>query len=367
MERYEPEQDEHDDSDTLHEDDEDDEAGGADEGDDQAAPDLDALFARLRQGQGQGHGQDPTDDVSIDDDTYGDAADVVIGSPGQQDVDPTGTSDATSDGQHSPVLVQVVASAGEVDRRDESDPGSGTDVDIDDDPGASRYEPLNGRAPGEHDLDLLRQRDQALSTIEHDMARLLKRALADEQNEMLDLLRRAKPSSADDLLPSMADHAERYADAARDELEAAANCGAIHLADAEEPQSPGFCDALAAELSHTIVEPLRERITRSFADTGGDLGEVTGRLRALYREWKDPRITDAVRHYSVAAYAHGAYAALADGAPLRWLVDRDGDPCPDAEDNALAGAVCKGEAFPTGDHCPPAHLGCRCLVVSADR
>ena len=48
---------------------------------------------------------------------------------------------------------------------------------------------------------------------------------------------------------------------------------------------------------------------------------------------------------------------------LRWLVDNGGSPCPDAEDNSLAGLVVRGEPFPTG-HChPPAHPGCRCLLV----
>ena len=32
-------------------------------------------------------------------------------------------------------------------------------------------------------------------------------------------------------------------------------------------------------------------------------------------------------------------------------------------DNALAGAVPKGEPFPTGDLVPPVHPGCRCVIV----
>ncbi len=36
---------------------------------------------------------------------------------------------------------------------------------------------------------------------------------------------------------------------------------------------------------------------------------------------------------------------------------------PDADDNALAGAVAAGEPFPTG-HChAPAYPGCRCGIV----
>jgi hypothetical protein len=72
-----------------------------------------------------------------------------------------------------------------------------------------------------------------------------------------------------------------------------------------------------------------------------------------------------VRHYTAAAYAQGAYGATTDGEELRWVVDRSTEACPDADDNALAGPVGKGEPFPTGDRCPPAHPGCRCLVVPA--
>jgi hypothetical protein len=47
------------------------------------------------------------------------------------------------------------------------------------------------------------------------------------------------------------------------------------------------------------------------------------------------------------------------------VVDRAGEPCPDAEDNALAGVVPAGEPFPTGVCQPPAHPGCRCMVLPA--
>lgn len=48
---------------------------------------------------------------------------------------------------------------------------------------------------------------------------------------------------------------------------------------------------------------------------------------------------------------------------MRWIVEDTDGPCPDCDDDALAGELPKGEAFPTGQHHPPAHSGCRCLLV----
>ena len=51
------------------------------------------------------------------------------------------------------------------------------------------------------------------------------------------------------------------------------------------------------------------------------------------------------------------------GGPLRWVVQDTGGPCPDCDDDVLAGSLPKGEPFPTGQPYPPAHPGCRCLLV----
>jgi hypothetical protein len=58
--------------------------------------------------------------------------------------------------------------------------------------------------------------------------------------------------------------------------------------------------------------------------------------------------------------------AVAAGRPLVWTIDPAGAPCPDCEDNSLAGEVAAGDAFPTGHTSAPAHPGCRCLTLPAD-
>ncbi len=230
-------------------------------------------------------------------------------------------------------------------------PGSADD-DKDDDEDVVEVDPA-GQA--------LQGRDAALATVEREMGRKLKRVLADEQNEVLDTLRRGGTVEFEQVLPPADEHADRFAIAATAHLDGAALQGAV-MAGGEKA---GSCDELAGRLGVLLVGPLRTRIERSFDDCDGDLEEVSERLRALYREWKVQRIGAAVRHYTSAAYAAGAYGSAEEGTALRWLVDDSCEACPDCDDNALAGDVVKGDAFPTGDTCSPAHPDCRCLVVPA--
>jgi hypothetical protein len=108
---------------------------------------------------------------------------------------------------------------------------------------------------------------------------------------------------------------------------------------------------------------IRPRLERCFDDLGGDDEELMNRLRTSYREWKSPRIIEVTRHHVLAAFSRGQFEAMPDGAAVEWVVDKSGPACSDAEDNSLAGTVTKGDAFPTGHQFPPAHAGCRCLIV----
>jgi cell division septum initiation protein DivIVA len=223
--------------------------------------------------------------------------------------------------------------------------------------GASEDVAPLGTSP--EDERLMRQRDETVESLERALARRLKRVLADEQNGVLDLVRRRRSPTLDELLTHAEAHADRYADAAVDELQAAAFWGAAAVGGQPGESS----DALADDLGRAMTEPLRERVSRSLDETDGDLDELTERLRALYREWKGQRVGETVRHYVAAAYARGVFDAVPDDALVRWVVDRSAPVCPDADDNALAGPLPKGEPFPTGHSCPPAHPGCRCVVV----
>ncbi|MEA2842795.1 MAG: hypothetical protein QOJ69_466 [Actinomycetota bacterium] len=198
-------------------------------------------------------------------------------------------------------------------------------------------------------------RDQLLDPIDADLTRALKRVLQDEQNEALDRLRqvRGRPSVAD--LPGAEEQSARLIAVAAPLLATAHGAGGGSGSEAAGGR-------LAEGLALDLVRPLRERLERAIGTVGDDPDELAEALRTSYRQCKLQEIEPAVRHYTAAAHAVGAFSAMADGMLLRWVVDDDG-PCPDCDDNTLAGPTPKGTAFPTGQHHPPAHSGCRCLLV----
>jgi hypothetical protein len=151
----------------------------------------------------------------------------------------------------------------------------------------------------------------------------------------------------------------------RELLEQAAAAGAAVVPPkvaAERPDDGGL-DEVAAELAASIVEPLRRRLERAFDGAEEDATIIADRISAAYRELKTQRIEQVAADHVVAAHTRGLYGALAEGAGVRWVVYDTGGPCPDCDDNVLAGTISKGEAFPTGQLHPPAHAGCQCLLV----
>ncbi|MCU1449347.1 MAG: DivIVA domain, partial [Acidimicrobiales bacterium] len=215
------------------------------------------------------------------------------------------------------------------------------------------------------DALLLERRDECVEPVATDLVRRLKRVLQDEQNEILDRLRKGRGRNRpEDALPSAADQAGRYRDAATDPLAAAARGGAAFSSTDAAPDVPArqWAQALADEL----VGGLRDRIERSLAAEGdADDSDGAESLGAAYRQWKTERIDQIARHHVAAAFNQGVLAAGPAGAAFRWVFGDHG-PCPDCDDNALAGPTPNGESYPTGQAHPPAHVGCGCLLVIVD-
>lgn len=289
---------------------------------------ADDVFARLRAQNEPGDGDVP-DGVAAPTETV--------------DGDADGDS-VTADPTREPIVV-----AGEVE---------GTAADLPDSP--TEEPDAGGPAGASAGTGPFAARAAVVGPIEKELGRRLKRTLADEQNEVLDLLRRAKPKGVDDLLPAPDLHAARWADPAVATLGEAAAAGASGSGG-----TTGSVADLADELARELTAPLRERIDRSFSASDGNLDDIADRVRALYREWKGRRLSEAAQHYAAAAYARGVFDAIDAGAKVQWTLDPSVGACPDCDDNVLAGAITKGDDFPTGNPCAPAHPGCHCLVLAS--
>lgn len=296
------------------------------------AGDVDALFARLRAEREQ---------------SVAKAREVVQAEPP--------AADAESVDADEPIA------------EDEPVAGDQVDAAADDGPATEDEDAVARSSEGRGDVDripaefladetALATRTEALEPLDAALNRALKRKLADEQNELLDLLRRSGSTTATDLLPELAVQVGSYAKLAEKHLRAAAVAGGGDGVAADVAP-------LAEGLGAALVEPFRRRVERSSSEVDGDPDELDERLRALYREWKVQHIAPVAQDALLSAYALGTLRSAEPGGRVRWLIDPAQGPCPDAQDNALAGEVAAGEAFPTGDACPQAHPGCHCLLT----
>jgi hypothetical protein len=166
---------------------------------------------------------------------------------------------------------------------------------------------------------------------------------------------------------------QNYVEATSKELIEAAMSGAQSLSKSlkadlrKKVSNTSVMQVMSKKLADDIVYPLRERIQKCVEKSAGSASEMSSLIRTVYREWKMQQIDKLVGDISRLAYSRGAYLVLETGTKVCWMVDPNGPPCSDAEDNSLGGEVACGEKFPTGHEHPVIHSGCKCLVVPAPR
>jgi DivIVA domain-containing protein len=251
----------------------------------------------------------------------------------------------------------------------EAPPATDTSTEADTEP-ETQSETEDEAAVPDADESSLQRRDQLIDPVTQNLSRKLKRALQDDQNDLLDRLRTQRGKVSIELVGDADEHAGRFRLAAYDLLADAARAGtafatAAEIVDSESVALPAIAD-VADELAQAITGPLRTRLEQALADAVAEEDDeqaVIERVGAAYREWKSQRIERLASDHTVAAFSRGAFSATSAGVSQRWVVDDVDGPCPDCDDNSLAGAVARGEAFPTGQQHPPAHPGCRCVLV----
>ena len=212
-------------------------------------------------------------------------------------------------------------------------------------------------------------RDEVLAPIIVTLTSKIKRALADEENAMLTYLQGKKAAVAlEKLLPEPAMHVQGYVEAVAEDVMSAAMGGAKSLSSSlkadlrRKVTSSAVMQVMSKNIDDVLVRPLRDRIQRCVEQSDGDREEMSKLIRSVYREWKMQRVEQHIGDIARLAYSRGAYLVLDQGTSVCWMVDPNGPPCADAEDNSLAGATALGSEFPTGHTHPTAHTGCRCLI-----
>jgi DivIVA domain-containing protein len=222
----------------------------------------------------------------------------------------------------------------------------------------------DAEAPGSEDPGIA-ARDAALGETTDELVRRGKRALQDEQNDLLDGLRRQRGKiDTAKVLPPVEDQIARWAHVLQPAVDTAYSGGAASVGPG--PSAGAAPRALLAELATSVVTPLRERLSGSLqsidARTPADTEiAIAQSLGARYREWRGEQLEGVLGDAMAVAYSRGVFDAAPDGARLRWVPAVVGK-CPDCDDNALEPTV-KGSDFPTGQLHPPAHPGCRCVLV----
>jgi DivIVA domain-containing protein len=256
---------------------------------------------------------------------------------------------------HKPTAGEVPESASEAEEAADE-----TATPTDD--GSSEDQPPDDRHPA------AAQRDQMIEPIVGSLARRLKRTLQDSQNDLLDSLRSHGSSWSPHLLPDEVEQVDTVATAALPTLEEAAEAG-VSFAGTAAGQRPGadLLLGIAHELAESLVGPLRRRLADGQAALAdADETAAVEHVGGAFREWKGERVERLAGDHVVAAFSAGTLSAVeAEPGQLEWVaVPGGGDaPCPDCEDNGLNGPQRPGEKFPTGHLRPPAHPGCRCLLV----
>ena len=225
--------------------------------------------------------------------------------------------------------------------------------------------PVAATATIDRDAVLLRGREEVLAPLLAQASRKLKRSLQDEQNEALDRLRTARGArTAASVLDEPDVQLARYAQTVAAFLDQAAGAAAANSSFGAAPvNTVDLASQLAAEVAGTLRVRL-DQVLEAAAAEDLELAGISERISSVYRDWKGQRVERAVDHFLLTAWSRGAFVATPEGTPQRWIVDDGGQPCPDCDDNALAGPTPRGETFPTGQLHPPAHVGCRCVLTT---
>lgn len=192
------------------------------------------------------------------------------------------------------------------------------------------------------------------------LGRKLKRALQDRQNAWLDKLRQGGPGgiSAEDLLQDEAHYRAAVAGPLEEAWESALSSwgGADFVATSRSK----MVEEAAATLALAAAEGVASASEPGTRYEGSQEG--TEALSNAFRQWRARHLPVAVGDAVLAVFAAAFVACMPGGMRLRW-VPSEGSRCPACTSNAVVAPRPAGDEFPSGHLHPPAHPGCRCVLL----
>jgi cell division septum initiation protein DivIVA len=224
---------------------------------------------------------------------------------------------------------------------------------------------------------VLRRRDELIERPLGELVHVLKRALRVEQNDLLHSLREAPRGTEPSTLASLGGAVQRFVQAASPALSAIWEQGAEFAREqlSSIGRAAGAADAaacrtdtetVAESLGTEIATSITNRLVESFRGGDGEAESLQRAVGAAFRDWKSERIEETAGDHATRAFTLGTLGiARSESVPVSWVVGDGANRCSDCDDNELAGLLEAGATFPTGQPHPPAHGGCRCVLVPA--
>ncbi len=216
--------------------------------------------------------------------------------------------------------------------------------------------------------------DESFSPLRSQATRRIKRVVQDDQNALLEGLRIGGVEEARRIVSDTQDIARAYSEVMASFVQPIVEQSSSYFSQIQRIQ--GIPDgrwnvsvkpsvemkAAVDELAVELAEEVSSRVLSVIgAGMGDDLAALSTRLGATFRELKTEFVETLVSDM-ISILVSTWLITCTDVAKVTWVRGGSGG-CADCEDNELEGIIDVGSNFPTGNPAPPAHIGCRCLLV----
>ncbi|MDA8278133.1 MAG: DivIVA domain-containing protein [Actinomycetota bacterium] len=248
------------------------------------------------------------------------------------------------------------------------------EVEASDDVVASDFDGSSTQRPESLQEAISAMYGDAFSSLRSQATRRIKRVVQDDQNALLEGLRIGGADEARRIVSETQEIARAYSDVMASFVQPIVEQSSRYFSQIQLIQGAGdgkwnvsvkpsvemraAVDELALELAEEVASRVQSVIGTGMGD---DLAALSTRLGATFRELKTEFVETLVSDM-ISILVSTWLITCTDVAKVTWVRSGEGG-CADCEDNELEGIIDVGSNFPTGNPAPPAHIGCRCLLV----